>query len=169
MLAAGTNSWSAEAMSGEYEEILDGGIHVRRVPGGRHETICLFLHQRMTAAVQNWKDCQLLAARTRLEFGPKMVLCPDLALLKGPAGHLLLAAEIISREDHRPDTVTKKEVYEKIRAARVWMVDPRYDNVEIYEMTQWGLVLKQILAGSEVLSDPLLPGFELTVADLFNR
>ena len=169
MLTAGTNSWSADAMSGEYEEILDGGIHVRRVPGGRHETICLFLHQRMTAAVQNWKDCQLLAARTRLEFGPKMVLCPDLALLKGPAGHLLLAAEIISREDHRPDTVTKKEVYEKIRAARVWMVDPRYDNVEIYEMTQWGLVLKQILAGSEVLSDPLLPGFELTVADLFNR
>jgi len=31
-------------------------------------------------------------------------------------------------------------------------VDPRYDNVEVYHSTEWGLALKGILAGSEVLA-----------------
>ena len=64
-------------------------------------------------------------------------------------GKLWLAVEIISREDHHADTVVKKEIYENIRVPRLWMVDPRYDNVEIYHSTEWGLQLKGILAGSE--------------------
>jgi Uma2 family endonuclease len=75
--------------------------------------------------------------------------------------------EIISRDDHKTDTVTKKEVYEKIRVPRLWIIDPRYDNVEVYHSTQWGLALKGILAGSEIVSDQLLPEFQVTVADLF--
>ena len=47
------------------------------------------------------------------------------------------------------------------------MIDPRYDNVEIYQASQYGLVLKSILAGSEILSDKLLPEFEITMTELF--
>jgi len=39
------------------------------------------------------------------------------------------------------------------------MVDPRYDNVEVYHSTEWGLVLKGILASSEVLAEALIPEF----------
>ena len=82
-------------------------------------------------------------------------------------GKLWLAVEIISRDDHRADTVVKKELYEKIRVPRLWMVDPRYDNVEIYHSTEWGLALKRILAGSEMLTEKLIPEFQIVIAELF--
>jgi Uma2 family endonuclease len=82
-------------------------------------------------------------------------------------GKLWLAVEIISTDDHRSDTVIKKQIYEDIRVPRLWMVDPRYDNVEVYHSTEWGLALKGILAGSEVLAEALIPEFQIVVTELF--
>ena len=62
-------------------------------------------------------------------------------------GKLWLAAEIVNSEDHRADTFIKKQIYEEIRLPRLWMIDPRYDNVEVYHSGEYGLVLKSILAG----------------------
>ena len=47
------------------------------------------------------------------------------------------------------------------------MIDPRYDNVEVYHSTPYGMVLKGILAGSEVLSEKLLPEFQIVIEELF--
>ncbi len=154
-------------MSGIYEEILEGATLARSAPGERHEKICARLHQIMAAGINGMTGTQLLAPRTGVVVSALTRLCPDLALLTAANGRLFLAVEIISRADHQADTVTKKEIYEQIRVPRLWIVDPRYDNVEIYHSTEWGLALKGILAGSEVVCDPLLPEFEVTVADLF--
>jgi Uma2 family endonuclease len=83
------------------------------------------------------------------------------------SGKLFLAIEIISRDDHHADTVVKKEFYEKIRVPRLWMVDPRYDNVEIYHSFEFGLKLHGILAGRETLTEKLIPQFQIIIADLF--
>ncbi len=61
----------------------------------------------------------------------------------------------------------KKELYETMKVPRLWMIDPRYGNVEVYHATPYGLALKNILAGREVLSEELLPTFALAVAELF--
>jgi Uma2 family endonuclease len=61
----------------------------------------------------------------------------------------------------------KKQIYEEIKVARLWMVDPRYDNVEVYHATEYGLKLIGILAGREVLTEKLLPEFQLVIAELF--
>jgi Uma2 family endonuclease len=47
------------------------------------------------------------------------------------------------------------------------MVDPRYDNVELYHGTSYGLALRGILSYKERVVEALLPGFEVAVADLF--
>ena len=154
-------------MSQPYEEILDGASFPRSAPGPRHEAICDRLHALMTASVANLPSTQLLAPRTRVRVSPSTAICPDLALVTVATGKLWLAAEIISRDDHRADTVVKKELYEKIRVPRLWMVDPRYDNVEIYHSTEFGLQLKGILAGSELLTEKLIPEFQVVVAGLF--
>jgi len=73
----------------------------------------------------------------------------------------------VSSDDHRNDTVVKKQIYEEIKVPRLWMIDPRYDNVEVYQTTEYGLKLIHILAGREVLSEKLLPEFQLSVAELF--
>lgn len=154
-------------MSLPYEEILDGASQPRSAPADRHELICGRLHRAMAASVANLAVVQLLAPRTCIQVSRLTAIRPDLALVTAATGRLWLAAEIISREDHHVDTVVKKELYEKIRVPRLWMVDPRYDNVEIYQSTEWGLQLKGILSGCGVLAEGLIPEFQFVIAELF--
>jgi len=154
-------------MSEPYEEVLCGAAITRRGPGVRHELICHRLHEVVRAGVSNLVSTRLLERRERITLAPGTQVCPDLALVTVATGRLWLAAEIVSAEDHRTDTVVKKQIYEDLNLPRLWMIDPRYDNVEVYHNSEYGLMLKGILAGSEVLSEKLLPEFQMTVADLF--
>jgi len=47
------------------------------------------------------------------------------------------------------------------------MIDPRYDNIEMYEGTPYGLALRGIMASREVIRETILPQFQLTVTELF--
>jgi Uma2 family endonuclease len=155
-------------MSEPYEEILGGETLVRSAPDPRHEAICDRLHAVMNAGVSNVSAMQLLAPRTKIQVARNTALRPDLALITAATGKLFLAVEIVTRNDHQADTVVKKEVYEQIRVPRLWMVDPRYDNVEVYHSTEFGLQLKGILAGSEILSEKLIPEFQIVIKELFD-
>lgn len=150
-----------------YEEILYGAPVLRAAPGERHEQICQRLHGYIGASVANLSSTRLLAPRSSIQLRKDAVVCPDLALVTVATGKLWLAAEIVSSEDHASDTVVKKQMYEEHKLPRLWMIDPRYDNVEVYHGTPYGMMLKGILAGSEALSEQLLPEFQLTMKELF--
>jgi Uma2 family endonuclease len=154
-------------MSQTYAEILNGAPLARRAPGVRHEQICARLHQWVRASVANFAGTRLLAPRTEVRLSPRHTVCPDLALVATATRRIWLAAEIVSSDDHAPDTVIKKQIYEEMKLPRLWMIDPRYDNVEVYHTNEYGLILKNILAGQELLTEKLLPEFQLTIADLF--
>lgn len=154
-------------MSLPYEEILDGATLPRSAPGARHEKICDRLHRELAMSVAGITGMQLLPPRAKVQVSRTTTICPDLALVTAATGKLFLAVEVVSRDDHRADTVVKKEVYEHIRIPRLWMVDPRYDNVEVYHSFEFGLQLKGILAGREVLAEKLVPQFQMTILDLF--
>ena len=154
-------------MSAPYEEILEGRKFTRPAPVARHELICRRLHALVLASAANLTGARLLAPRLAVHVSHGNVLCPDLALVTAATGKLWLAAEVVARADHRVDTVTKKEIYEQAKLPRLWMIDPRYDNVEVYHATEHGLKLQGILAGSETLTEKLLPEFTLTIAELF--
>lgn len=154
-------------MSRPYEEILEGATLPRSAPGTRHEEICARLHREMSGSIAGMDTIKLLAPRTQIMLSRTSAFCPDLALVMAATNKLFLAVEVINREDHRPDTVIKKEVYEQCRVPRLWMVDPRYDNVEIYHSFEFGLKLQSILAGSEILQEKLVPQFQVTIKELF--
>lgn len=154
-------------MSAPYEELLQGAPHVRVTPGPRHEQICARLHRSVHASVANLTSTCLLKPRAAVRIAPDTIVCPDLALMTVSTSKLWLAAEIVSADDHAPDTVVKKQIYEEVKLPRLWMIDPRYDNVEIYHASQYGMVLKSILACSEVLSEKLLPEFQIVIEELF--
>ncbi len=155
-------------MSDPYEEIVEGESLLRFAPGRRHELICQRLHALVAECVQALPGVQLLPPRTVVQLSPGTLVRPDLALVAAANHRLWLAAEIVDSEDHRVDTVIKKSVYEAANLPRLWMVDPRYDNVEIYHASPYGLVLKSILAGDESLSEALLPNFQVTMRRLFS-
>lgn len=154
-------------MSQAYEETVNGTPLLRPPPGHRHEAICRRLHRAIHASVANLSSTRLLPPRTPVHLSNRTTVCPDLALVATLTGRLWLAAEIVSSEDHSPDTVLKKQVYEDLKLPRLWMIDPRYDNVEVYFGSQFGLVLKEILAGKDVLAERALPEFVISITDLF--
>jgi len=154
-------------MSDPYEEIVDGERLLRMPPGARHEAVCSRLHASVGESLAGLGTSRLLERRTIVQLSTGTLLRPDLALVTAATGKIWLAAEVISSEDHRPDTVTKKEIYEQANIPRLWMVDTRYDNVEIYHSSPYGLTLKGILATKENLIEQLLPGFRVTIQELF--
>lgn len=154
-------------MSEPYEETIDGLSILRLAPGARHEEICRRLHVRVAGSLASDSVARLLPPRTAVALNHGLSLRPDLALVTVAHGRLWLAAEIVNSHDHEPDTVMKKTFYEDLRVPRLWMIDPRYDNVEVYHATEYGLMLKGILAGDEALTEKLLPGFAMTVRELF--
>ena len=154
-------------MSEPYEETLQGEVTLRLPPGPRHELICERLHGLVRASVANFPGTKLLEIRSEVRLGDHTKVRPDLALVAAATGKLWLAAEVVNSEDHKADTVYKKELYENSRLARLWMIDPRYDNVEVYHASEYGMRLQEILAGPDLLTEKLLPEFQLTVTDLF--
>lgn len=154
-------------MSQPYEEIIHGETLLRLAPDARHERICEHLHTLLEQCVSQLSSTRLLGSRSVVQLLTGTMLRPDLALVTNASGKLWLAIEIVNSHDHRIDTVTKKAIYEQINLPRLWMVDPRYDNVEVYHSGPYGLALKGILASREVLSETLLPNFKVVIADLF--
>ncbi|MEO5802338.1 MAG: Uma2 family endonuclease [Verrucomicrobiota bacterium] len=155
-------------MAEPYEEILEGETYLRNAPGSRHEKICAFLHRQVAASLTEIPSSRLLVPRSVIQLAPGTLVRPDLALVTTANNRLWLAAEIINSEDHRFDTVRKKSLYEETNVPRLWMIDPRYDNIEVYQGTPYGLALQQILAAREVLLEKLLPSLRIGISDLFN-
>lgn len=157
----------AAPVSEPYEEILAGDITLRLPPGARHELVLSRLQAALRVSVANSPVARLLEPRTQIHVSHTIALRPDLALVTVASSKLWLAVEVVSSDDHQADTVTKKQVYEDIKVPRLWMVDPRYDNIEVYHATEYGLKLMGILAGRDVLEEKLLPEFRIVAAELF--
>lgn len=154
-------------MSDPYEEIVNGQRVLRLPLRPRHEEILARLHRRVAGVTASLISTKLLAPRTKIEVSHENVFCPDLALVTSATDKVWLVAEVISSDDHHADTVDKKGVYEELKLPRLWMIDPRYDNVEVYHGTTYGLSLKRVLAGRDLLTEGLLPGFQFPVHELF--
>jgi len=155
-------------VSHTYEEIIEGNSVHRTVLGGRHRLVLERLQALMQAALPVNGPARLQEPRSVVQLTAGTILRPDLSLVTVATGKVFLAAEIISSEDHRWDTVTKKEIYEDCKIPRLWMIDLRYNNVEVYHGSQYGLGLKGILANKEVLEEKLLPGLSVAMNDLFS-
>lgn len=156
-------------MSEPYEEIIEGESHIRQSPGVRHERVRQRLEARLTECLATMGHVRLLSARTILSLTPGTLLRPDLAVVARANERLLLAIEVVDAGDHRLDTVTKKEIYENHGLPRLWMVDPRYDNVEVYHGSPYGLRLHGILAGGDCLREALFPEFGYVIRELFEE
>jgi hypothetical protein len=150
-----------------YEEVVDGETLLRYPPGPRHELICERLHGLVADALVGVTTSRLLEVRAPIELRPGTIVRPDITLIATATGKAWLIAEVVDSEDHRADTVVKKSLYEETRLPRLWMVDPRYDNVEVYHGSPYGMALRGILAGRERLTEALLPKLGVTIRDLF--
>ena len=93
----------------------------------------------------------------------------DARRIVGPPG---LAVEVRSPSTWRYDVGAKKRTYEQLGLGELWLVDTAADVVLVYRRSspaaaEFDLALE--LAAAESLTTPLLPGFTLNLAALFDR
>jgi Uma2 family endonuclease len=161
-------------MSEAYEEVIQGETLSRLAPSIAHELLLGRLHAQVARNLSPDSGLQLLPPRASLQLANDCIVRPDLTVIRadpalaGPA-RLYLIAEVLLPGDHHVDTVVKKELWPVVRLPRLWMVDPRYLNVEVYGLGEYGFSLTDILAHHHPLTDPHLPGLGCTMDELFAR
>jgi Uma2 family endonuclease len=161
-------------MSEAYEEVIEGETINRRSPPLAHEILVGRLHALVAGALPPGAALQLLPPRSSLQLADDCILRPDLTVVRtapglaGPA-RLYLVAEVLLPGDHHLDTFVKKQLWSDFRLPRLWMVDPRYLNVEVYGLGEYGFTLTDILAHHHPLTDPELPGLGCSMDELFTK
>jgi hypothetical protein len=82
-----------------------------------------------------------------------------------------VGAEILSHGTRRRDEGLKRRLYERSGVREYWLVDPDHATIAIHRQTAAGRLSAADHLSSDKqdqLSSPLLPGFELVLAELFH-
>ncbi|MEO8378628.1 MAG: Uma2 family endonuclease [Acidobacteriota bacterium] len=158
---------------GRRHEILDGEHYVNPAPNIRHQTLLV----RLILALGNHLDQHpvglLYPAPCDVVFSENDVVEPDLVFVSNEHTHIVtslnirgvpdLLVEILS-SNRRHDKRVKFDRYERAGVPEYWIVDPDDDVVEVYRQSAGRFVRADI---GDTLSSPLLPGFVLSVRELF--
>ncbi len=89
------------------------------------------------------------------------------------AGHLTITPELIvevlspGAENTRRDKQAKLKLYTERGVQEYWILDWQLQQVEVYRRQQALLKLVCTLLTNDILTSPLLPGFECSVDRLF--
>ena len=107
---------------------------------------------------------------------------PDLVFIAGDQGDILtdenvqgppaLVVEILSRGTRKRDEQIKRRLFERTGVREYWLADPELDLVKMFRRTADGALpqIAELSRGSgDVLTTPLLAGFELRLEELFGQ
>jgi Uma2 family endonuclease len=162
-------------------ELVDGEVVVSE-PRPLHQRVLMDL----AFALESWTRADPARGEATLPLDVKLddrnVYAPDLLFYAGDRGPGRsevvpsplpdLAVEVRSPSTWRYDVGVKKAVYERLGLRELWLVDTAADEVLVFRRSGPAAagfdVALELDRGGE-LSSPLLPGFGLTLAELFPR
>jgi len=163
---------------GMRHELIDGEHYVTPAPNVGHQRIAM----RLTMAIGNWlmehPVGELFFAPFDVVFTKFDVVEPDLLYVSNERAAALLTEkhalgadlviEIGSPGTRRRDETLKLALYERAGVSEYWFVDPDQALIRVYRnAVQEFLPPVSFSAASVILTTPLFPGFELSLAKLF--
>ena len=167
-------------VDGLRHELIDGEHYVTPSPSLKHQQVALNLVYALENFLRREPLGRLLFAPVDVVLSPSDVVVPDLvymskarkvqvatdANVQGPPE---LVVEIGSPSTRRRDATIKRGLYERAGVSEYWVVDPGLDMVRMYRRDGERFARPQQLSleAGDVLTTFLLPGFELSLNDLF--
>jgi Uma2 family endonuclease len=163
-------------------EIIEGDLFVSRAPGNDHQEVCNLCAAPLTVWNQQTRLGHVLPG-IGVIFAPTDAVVPDIvwvsrerrAAIEHADRHLHGAPELVvevlslGAANEWRDREAKLALYSRYGVDEYWIVDWRAQTVAIYRRAQDALRLEATLRRDGTLSSPLLPGFALPVAQLFDR
>ncbi|HZS00947.1 MAG TPA: Uma2 family endonuclease [Chloroflexota bacterium] len=161
-------------------EIIDGELFVSTQPHAEHQATLA----QCTGALTWWNG---QARQGRVFVAPGFIfsesdaVAPDviwasherLAAIQGEDGHFYGAPELMvevlspGSTNQRRDRDTKLKLYSIYGVREYWIIDWRTQTVAVYRHHEGQLHLLATLTRDDTLTSPLLPGFSVPVAQLF--
>jgi Uma2 family endonuclease len=160
---------------GHRYELIKGELLTMSPTGYEHSEILLNLGVLLKQVTKEHKLGRVGGgdAGFKLETNPDTVLAPDISFIK--AGRLTtrpqdfaslvpdLVVEIISPGDRKGNVTEKARLWLSFGVHSVWLVRPQNRTVEVF--TKDGMT--RTLGETEILSDSVVPGFEISVSVIF--
>jgi len=164
---------------GKRHELIDGEHHVTPSPNRRHQAIVRELIGLLWSYLKRHPEGEIYGAPFDVVFSDFDVVEPDLLFVSRARARVLtdknvqgapdLVVEVGSPATRRRDEKTKLRLYERFGVQEYWVVDPDFDVIKVYRLAE-GRYLRAAeltLAAHDVLRTPLMPGLELSLADIF--
>jgi Uma2 family endonuclease len=166
---------------GQRHEIIDGEHYVTSTPFIPHQDLSFELSGRFWNYLKSRPIGRALAAPVDVLLSQHDIVQPDLLFIsKERAGIVVdkrnvqgapdLLVEILSKSTRKLDEVLKLDPYERSGVLEYWTFDTDRRSVRTFRLENERLVLAATLsaAAGDVLRTPLLPGFDLPLAEIFS-
>ena len=176
----GTKLTLAEYLALEIEglwELADGELYEMPPPNLDHQAIIGFLYRMVCAYLDGTEPRIGLAWQAvGVALSETMMLIPDLVFVRSERQGIMrtnyldgipdLVVEVLST-DRRRDLALKRCWYAAAGIPEYWILDPFNDTLTILELSGNEYAERAVLGSGDILTTPMLPGFDLPLERLF--
>jgi Uma2 family endonuclease len=163
---------------GKRYELIHGYVHLIPTPSTRHQLILGNVARSLGIYVENAWLGVLLFAPLDVRLFPDTALQPDLMFISANRAEIIqenfiagapdLAVEISSPSTAVHDRTTKLPIYAQAGVPEVWLLDTQTKTVEVLKLQGKKYFVDAALAGDQILTSDLFPGWQLPLRELFD-
>ncbi|HEX8071668.1 MAG TPA: Uma2 family endonuclease [Pyrinomonadaceae bacterium] len=158
-------------------ELIAGVLYMTPPPEQTHDSVVTRLVRLLTVHLVSTKDRgNLYVPRAAIWTSRHTYLEPDLFYVSAETAARLdperrttadLVVEVISPGSAIYDRNTKADTYGALGVRELWLVDEAARTLEVRQHTGAGFGAGQVFQGGERIASGLLPGLDVTVAQVF--
>ena len=165
---------------GNRYELIGGELFVSRAPRIPHQLMLLNI-QKAFLYYLDQNSVGILVPGAGAVFSEYDAVIPDLVFVQHEhwaeivsegrfTGAPDIVVEVLSpgAENRRRDLSVKRQLYGKYGVQEYWIIDSENRAVEIFRLAQGTLESVGTLTDNDEIASPMLPGFTLKVATVFN-
>ena len=158
-----------ELADGELYKMLPPNLDHQDIIGFLYWMVCAYLDETTPRPGRAWWGAGVALSNT-------MMLIPDLVFVRSEHQGIMrtnyldgipdLVVEVLST-DRRRDLALKRGWYAAAGIPEYWILDPVNDTLTILELSGGEYSERAVLGSNDVLTTPMLPGFDLPLERLF--
>ena len=158
-------------------ELLDGELIMVPAPKEIHQRLDMDIGTPLDTFVKAGRLGRVYSAPLDIVFSNTDTVQPDLMFISNERAHIItednirgapdLVIEILSPSTAGRDRTFKRTLYERHGVTEYWMVDTDAKNITVLILGKNGYELAGIYGEGQTLTSPTLPGFSLTLDEVF--
>jgi Uma2 family endonuclease len=165
-------------IDGKRYELVRGEVRVTPAPATRHQAIVQNLAVSLGPHVIKNNLGEVYTAPLDVRLGGDTALQPDLIFISNARAGIIqedwiagapdLVVEVLSPSTAAYDRATKLPIYAEAGVPEFWLIDSQAKTVEVLKLQGKKYFMDATLAGDQILTSNLFPGWHLPLRDLFD-